>query len=63
MNNINVFAGTDEFLGGKTGSTPEAEGNLISIFEVSRGASPVIIIVLGTDDRFGETENILMNLW
>jgi len=60
--NINVFAGTDEFLGGKTGSTPEAEGNLISIFEVSGGASPVIIIVLGTDDRFGETENILMNL-
>lgn len=62
LNNINTFAGADGFLGGKTGSTPEAEGNLISIFEVSEGASPVIIIVLGTDDRFGETEKILMNL-
>lgn len=62
LNNINTFAGTDEFLGGKTGSTPEAEGNLISIFKVSGRVDPVIIIVLGTDDRFGETENILMNL-
>jgi len=62
LSNINTFAGIDEFLGGKTGSTPEAEGNLISIFKVSGRVDPVIIIVLGTDDRFGETENILMNL-
>jgi len=62
LNNINEFADTDGFLGGKTGRTPEAEGNLISIFEISGRADPVIIIVLGTDDRFGETENILMDL-
>jgi len=62
LDNINALAGTDEFLGGKTGSTPEAEGNLISIFEVSGRTDPIIIIVLGTDDRFGETEIILMSL-
>ncbi len=59
---INDFAGREDFLGGKTGSTPEAEGNLLSLFEVPGRAGPVVIIVLGTEDRFGETESILAEL-
>lgn len=59
--NINVFAGKSDFLGGKTGSTPEAGGNLISIFKIANEAR--IIIVLGAEDRFAETEKIKNSLW
>jgi len=62
LESINEFSGRSDFLGGKTGSIPEAEGNLVSIFEVSERGEQVIIIVLGTEDRFLETENILNNL-
>jgi len=62
LSNINIFVGRDDFVGGKTGSTPEAEGNLLSLFEVEGRDDPVIIVVLGTKDRFGETENILDDL-
>ncbi len=55
--NINIFAGSSDFIGGKTGFTDEANGNLLSIF--SYGNRPVLIIVLGTDDRFGETSKLL----
>lgn len=54
IKSINVFAGAKEFLGGKTGYTSEAHGNLISLFE--DGGRALLIIVLGTDDRFGETK-------
>ena len=50
----NLFAGTDGFVGGKTGYTGDASGNLISIFS-SKGRE-FIVIVLGTTNRFGETE-------
>ncbi len=53
ISNINLFAGRSDFLGGKTGYTDEANGNLLSIF--SYGNRPILIIVLGTNDRFGET--------
>lgn len=53
VKSINVFAGAEEFLGGKTGYTPEAHGNLITLFNA--GGRALLIIVLGTDDRFGET--------
>lgn len=56
INNINLFAGKDYFLGGKTGYTDEAGGNLLSVF--SYKDKPVVIIVLGTDNRFGETEKL-----
>lgn len=59
LNNINVFSGGLKFIGGKTGSTPEAGGNLISVFD-SNG--PKIVIVLGAEDRFAETEKILKSL-
>lgn len=45
------------FLGGKTGYTDEANGNLLSVFSYKR--QPIVIIVLGTPDRFGETELLL----
>ncbi|MEK7192270.1 MAG: serine hydrolase [Patescibacteria group bacterium] len=54
--NINKFADRPDFLGGKTGYTDEANGNLISIFNYNE--KPILIIVLGSDDRFRETEKL-----
>ncbi|MBI2406478.1 MAG: D-alanyl-D-alanine carboxypeptidase [Candidatus Harrisonbacteria bacterium] len=54
---INEFAGQNDFLGGKTGYTPEAHGNLISLFNAD--ASKLLVIVLGTDARFGDTRALL----
>lgn len=45
VRSINIFAGTPNFIGGKTGNTPQAGGNLLSIF--NHNGHPVIIIVLG----------------
>jgi D-alanyl-D-alanine endopeptidase (penicillin-binding protein 7) len=53
----NDFAGRPDFLGGKTGYTDEASGNLLSIFSYER--RPILIVVLGTEDRFGDTEKLL----
>ena len=52
--NINNFADRPDFSGGKTGFTDQANGNLISIF--NHHGHKILIIVLGTDDRFGQTE-------
>ncbi|MBI4084899.1 MAG: D-alanyl-D-alanine carboxypeptidase [Candidatus Liptonbacteria bacterium] len=57
LTNINIFAGTTGFIGGKTGETKAASGNLLSIFSLEK--RPVLVIVLGTEDRFGETEKLL----
>ncbi len=57
--NINRFAGQSNFMGGKTGYTDEASGNLISIFQYQ--GQPMLIIVLGTTDkleRFAQTEKL-----
>ena len=56
LKGINLFAGREDFLGGKTGFTDEAGGNLVSLF-LHEGHN-LLIIVLGTDDRFGETEKL-----
>lgn len=56
VSNINLFAGRSDFLGGKTGYTDDANGNLLSIFSYER--RPILVIVLGTGDRFGETEKL-----
>lgn len=53
----NAFAGRADFIGGKTGYTDDAGGNLISLFQTSRG--PVIIVIFGTNDRFNETLKLL----
>lgn len=61
LNNINEFAGQANFLGGKTGTTPEAGENLLSIFNIA--GEPKIIIVLGDKDRYAETQKIISSLW
>ncbi len=45
VRSINNFAGTPGFVGGKTGNTPQADGNLLSIFNYQ--GDPVFITVLG----------------
>ena len=57
ITNINEFAGTANFIGGKTGYIDESQGNLVSIFNVNK--QPVITIVLGSQDRFGDTKKLL----
>ena len=52
--NINNFASREDFLGGKTGFTDQAEGNLISLFKYK--GRTILLIVLGTDNRFGQTD-------
>lgn len=59
LNNINEFAGQIDFLGGKTGFIDESKGNLISLFQDSNGRGPLLIIVLGSEDRFGDTRKLL----
>ncbi len=59
VTNINKLAGQADFLGGKTGETDEAGGNLISLF--SYNGKKYVIIVLGASDaqsRFTETEKL-----
>ncbi|MDP3881166.1 MAG: serine hydrolase [bacterium] len=51
LNTINQFAGREDFLGGKTGYTDEAKGNLVSVFKDKNGL-PVVIVVLGSENRF-----------
>ena len=43
--------------GVKTGWTPEAGECLITL--INRDGHPIIITVLGSEDRFGETEKII----
>lgn len=51
---INTFAGEPFFVGGKTGNTPQAGGNLLSIFDYD--GHPVLITVLGAPSiPFGDT--------
>lgn len=54
--NIHPFAGQENFLGGKTGFIDEANGNLISLFNPPSGGGPLLIIVLGSEDRFLDTK-------
>ena len=51
------IAGQAGFIGGKTGHTTEASGNLLSIFDYHN--HPVLIVVMGTTDRFGDTTKLL----
>jgi D-alanyl-D-alanine endopeptidase (penicillin-binding protein 7) len=55
--NTNLFAGQKWFLGGKTGYTDEAGGNLLTL--ISEKGRPVVVVVLGAGDRFGETEKLI----
>jgi D-alanyl-D-alanine carboxypeptidase len=53
----NDFAGRAGFIGGKTGTTPEAGDNLVSIFQVN--GDPVAILVFGAADRYAASESLL----
>jgi serine-type D-Ala-D-Ala endopeptidase (penicillin-binding protein 7) len=58
VKSINNFAGTANFLGGKTGYTDQADGNLLSLF--SYDGRPIFIVVMGVDDgvRFDATQEL-----
>jgi len=53
----NEFAGRADFLGGKTGTTPEAGDNLVSVFQA--GGRIVATVVFGAADRYAATESLL----
>lgn len=59
ITNINQFAGKANFIGGKTGTTPESVGNLISVFTGEAKTPSKVIILLGTENRFEETTSLL----
>ncbi len=54
IQNINVFAGKPGFLGGKTGNIPESLGNFAGFF--MKYGNPILIIVLGSNDRFKDVQ-------
>ena len=58
VRSINDFAGQSDFLGGKTGYTDIADGNLLSIFKYEN--RPVLVVIMGTDDaaRFDNTKSL-----
>jgi D-alanyl-D-alanine endopeptidase (penicillin-binding protein 7) len=58
VKSINDFAGNADFIGGKTGYTDQADGNLLSIFEYD--GRPIFIVVLGINDgvRFDATQRL-----
>jgi hypothetical protein len=53
---INKFAGKPDFIGGKTGYIDEAGRNLIGLFDIN--GKTVLIITLGAEDSFKETEKL-----
>jgi D-alanyl-D-alanine carboxypeptidase len=55
--NINYFAGQPDFLGGKTGTIDASKQNMISLFNYQN--HKILIIILGSEDRFSDTENLL----
>lgn len=59
LQNINIFAGQLDFLGGKTGYLEEAKENLVSLFSVNNRR--IIIVVLGSENRFEQTKELLGN--
>jgi len=57
VDNINTFASETAFLGGKTGTTPEARENLLALFTFEDGR--IVYIILGTHNRVSETAKLL----
>lgn len=57
LKNINAFAGSTGFKGGKTGFTEESKGNLVSLFAYDDKL--YTLVVFGTADRFAETRKLL----
>ena len=57
LTNINQFAGQENFLGGKSGYLESSGRNLISLF--GKNGKIMSVIVLGAEDAYKETENLL----
>lgn len=57
LKNLNKLLNTPGVLGMKTGTTPEAKENLVGLVE--RNNHKILTVVLGSDDRFGETEKLV----
>lgn len=57
ISNINTFAGTSGFMGGAAGYSDDANSNLLSVFSYAN--RPILVIILGADDNFGETEKLI----
>lgn len=55
--NVNQLTGRADFLGGKTGTTPQAGENLLALF--SYRAHPVMILVFGSADRYKDAKELL----
>jgi len=58
--NIDPFVGQANFLGGKTGYIEESKENFVSLFSVNN--QRILIIILGADDRFSQTRELLSYL-
>ncbi len=57
LSNIDYFAGTKTFIGGKTGFITESGGNLVTLF--NHDSSVWAVEVLGSDDRFADIRSLL----
>ncbi len=55
--NINPLVGNEDFLGGKTGTSPRARENLVALF--SLGKYRAAMILLGSGNRAGESRRLL----
>lgn len=60
LTNTNKLLGkAPEMIGGKTGYTEEAGGCMIAVIQMPEKNSKIILVILGTDDRFKETEKLI----
>lgn len=57
LKNLNKLLSLPGVLGVKTGFTPKARENLVGLVE--RDGHKVLTVVLGSEDRFGETEQLI----
>ncbi|RJP47505.1 MAG: D-alanyl-D-alanine carboxypeptidase [Armatimonadetes bacterium] len=57
LKNLNKLLDLPGVLGMKTGFTPAAKENLVTLVE--KEGHRVLIVVLGSDDRFGESEKLI----
>lgn len=57
LTNVNPLVLNPAFLGGKTGTSPEARENLTSI--ISMRGTRLMIVILGSSDRINDFENLL----
>lgn len=57
LKNVDILLGQGGFIGIKTGYTPAAKENFVGL--VNRDGHRILTVVLGSDDRFGETQKLV----